>query len=255
MPSKIGSLCFSFFLCVAFLGSAEAAEWKVHFWMKAFIPKTHQGRPDYIKKTTLGTWVVPAPTLPSLVDIGSLSGSCFVTENRDFYEDPTAPARVTTEFILIIKDRKLEIVKNAERDIVRIGETPNVTCITGQNLRPPEVDKSDSVSIGNIRSSGFTRVFFVKASSSNPFYRLAGLTVSPAIDYSFSLTYNYLDRKLYITGTTGYFPAFEAYYSINDGPVQTLLKRSPHGDSTASALADFNLGLNSQNFEGTIPLP
>lgn len=255
MASKIGSLFFSFFLCVAFLGSAEAAEWKVHFWMKAFIPKAHQGLPNYIKRTTLGTWVVPAPTLPSLVDIGSLSGSCFVTDNRDFDGDPTAAARVTTEFILMIKDRKLQIKKHAERDIVRIGETHNVDCNNGKNLSPPKTEKSESVSIGNIRSSGFKRVFFVKASSSNPFYRLAGLTVSPAIDYSFSLTYNYLDRRLYIKGMTGYFPAFEAYYSIDDGPVQTLLRRPPHGDSTASALADFNLGINSQNFEGSIPLP
>lgn len=156
---KIGSLFFIFFLCVALFGNAEAAEWKVHFWMKAFIPKAHQGLPNYIKKTTLGTWVVPAPTLPNLVDIGNLSGSCFVTDNRDFDEDPAASARVTTEFILMIKDRKLQITKHPERDIVRIGETYNVDCNNGKNLRPPETEKGDSVSIGNIRSSGFTRVF------------------------------------------------------------------------------------------------
>lgn len=234
---------------------AIAAEWDVHIWVSAFIPNKHPMLPEYIKKTELGTWVVPAPKPPKIFDLGGLAGSCFVTDNRGFEANPQASSRVTTEFKLVLNNRKLVVDSANGRDKVRIGETHNVDCLSGKDARPPQRESEKSVSIGDVRdNNGFTKVFFVRASSSNPFYKLLGLTVSPSIDFSYVVTYDYLKRTLNIKGTIGYFPAFEAYYSINGGAVQTLMTRNPYQDSTADSLFDFNLGINTRNFDETIKL-
>lgn len=232
----------------------QAAEWEVKFWVSAFIPNKHPMLPDYIRKTELGTWVVSAPKPPKLLDLGGLSGSCFVTDNRGFEANPTASSRVTTELKLTIKNRELVVDSVNGRNKVRIGETHNVDCVSGKDIRPPQKESANSVAIGDVKTNGFTKVFFVRASSSNPFYKLLGLTISPSIDYSYTVTYDYLRHTINIKGTVGYFPAFEAYYSINGGKTQPIMKLSPYQDSTASSLVDFNLGVNTRNFEHTIKL-
>ncbi|ELA6661700.1 DUF3238 domain-containing protein [Vibrio alginolyticus] len=218
--------------------------------MKAFIPNEHPLLPNYIKKTSSGVWVIPAPS----TGFGELSGSCFTTDNRTFNKDPEASARVTTEFVIAISGRELMIEKYGGRDRVRLGETKNVDCKTGKQLRPTEVEDRDSVSIGEVKKKGFNRVFFVRASPSNPFYKILGLSYSPAIDYSFVVTFNSLHRMIDIKGSTGYFPSFEAYYSVNSGPVIKILNREPHDRSTALSLTDLNLGVNTMNFEYQIKL-
>lgn len=237
------------------LSSAQAEQWNVHFWMKAFIPNEHPRVLDYITRTTSGVWVIPAPKIPQLINIGSLSGSCFATDNRLFSIDPNASARVTTEFMILINGRDLKIENYPGRNKIRIGETHNVDCKTGKELRPPETESAETVSIGEVKSSGFNRLFFIKVTSSNPFYKIFGISLSPSIDYSLNFTYNSLHKKIEIKGATGFFPSFEAYYSINNGSVVTILKSEPHGDSTATSLFDLNLGINTVNFEGVIQLP
>lgn len=247
----ISRVCLVFFMFFSSSVKANQTKNEIHFWMKAFIPKSHPSLPQYIKKTTSGNWVISAPQLPKFMDVKGLSGTCFMTDNRGFSDNAFASARVTVDFIIEIKGRKMNLKKNKGKEFVRIGSTHNVDCNTGLNIKEPKTQSSSSVSIGKIKNRGFSNLFFVKVSSSNPFYG----SVSPSIDYSFTFSYNFMSRKITINGSTGYFPSFEAYYSINGEAITSLLKRSPHNDATAMSLIDLNTGFNTINFNAEIDVP
>jgi hypothetical protein len=116
---------------VAYSSDASQDEHRIHLWVKAFIPKKHPKLPDYIVQTKSGVSAIPAPKLPGILDFDKLSGTCFSTDNRDFDSSPTSSARVTLELVLVIKGRELFIESFPDRERIRIGETHNVDCISG----------------------------------------------------------------------------------------------------------------------------
>ncbi|ASQ04092.1 DUF3238 domain-containing protein [Sinorhizobium meliloti] len=212
----------------------------VHVWMKAFIPSSHPTLSGYMKKTTKGTFVIEAPPIPG----SSLKGTCFETDNREFSEDPSASARVSVDLLFKVSIKDMILQKST----VKIGESQNVDCKTGELLRPPKKASDDGVNVGSIKKNGFFRTIFVRAASANPFYG------APDIDYSFTLTFDATRQKLSIKGSTGIFPAYESYWQIDAGPVKPILKRPPQEKATAFDLVDAALGFNTINFDGSISL-
>ncbi len=224
----------------------------VDLWFGAFIPSTDEGRADYIVPTSDGTHVVQAP--PFL----TLKGTCFSTDNRSFDSSTKASSRVFIKIRLIINGADMTTATAVER---RVGPTHNVDCKTGKDLQPPKTAISDTLVVHDVVKANFARTLYLEAASANPFFpsvQVPGthmsLGISPDIDFKISIRYDFLARKMVLNGTVGYFPAFEAYYSLNDGPVKTIYQLGPYKDSTAWSLVDFSSGINTRNVGKTIDL-
>lgn len=238
------------FACILSISDAFASPIHVHIWIKAFVPSQHPVLKDYFLKTAKNTWVIEAPSIPLPgANIGKLPGTCFVTDNRSFDQSPLASARVTTEFDLVIDQRNISVQKFSHREIVRIGQTENVDCKSGETLQPPMTANTNTVTIGDVKQLNFLKVFNIRAASPNPFYKLLGRQVAPDINYEFVFQYDILTRTLKINGVTGYFPSFESYYSIDNGPIKTIIQWTPFKDSTAMSLLDLGTGVNTRSFE------
>lgn len=241
-------------LCLAGLaGPAAAAPPARHvlkLWFRAFIPATHPQLPGYFKTAANGLSVLEAPWQPQVGPIGSLSGTCFTTDQRGFSTDPAKTARATAAVTLVAQGRDL-VLQDSARDI---GVTHNVDCRTGIELQPPKQADKATVTIGTVATSGFNKTLDLKISSPNPFYTIAGVAYAPRIDMTAQLTYDGLFRKLKVAGDAGYFPAFEVLYSLDGGPVTSLQDLQIYQDSTALSLFDFGVGLNMRSYSATLDL-
>lgn len=254
---------------------AHAIDADVRFLIRAFISKDHPGRSNYIKKTEKGTYVVPAPPFPTTSQgvagvqaydtktlkyyEQSLKQTCFETDNRAFSSDPSASARATAEIVLLIRGRNVTVAAPPGRSKNRIGPTGHVDCKTGINITEPKTASQDTVSVGEISIDRFRSTVNIRAASPNPFYLLAqfgsmAISLAPDIDFTAAITFDALKRAIEVKGMAGYFPSFEAYYQVNDGPVEKIINWDPYGDSTAFSLFDLNLGINTRNFEHEIKL-
>lgn len=261
--------------CLLPPAKAVAADHDIHFWVKAFIPKAHPSLPDYVTKTEAGTYVIPAPQIPVFSQgaggipawspevlqyyKSALEKTCFETDNRGFDIDPTVSARITLEYVIQVRGRNISVVPFPGRSLARVGETKNVDCKTGKLLSASQTAPSSDITVGNVKTNGFFKVFFVDASASNPFFNFASLglpslALSPKIDFSFTTTFDPIKSKIEVKGSTGTFPSFEAYASIDNGPVQPLMQRDPAEGATVLSLIDFNTGVNTANFSLEIKL-
>ena len=263
-------------ICFLISGAATAAPvHKVHVWMKAFIPSEHPTLPNYIKKTAKGTYVIEAPNIPAVSQGAggypafspaileyyktSLEKSCFETDNRMFSNSQEASARVTIEYQLNIAGRKMTVEKFENRDFGQTGASHLVDCASGKNLGDPKKADTADVKVGSVKKDGFFSVLFSRAAVANPFYNfdflgLPRISLSPDIDYSFTLRYDPFKQEIEFNGSTGTFPAFELYAQIdNHAPIQ-LLNRSPADGATATSLFDLGMGINTLNFAGKLKL-
>lgn len=245
------------------LQSSEAKDRVVRVWMRAFIPNQHASLPDFIKKTSKGTFVIDAPIMPSsvlkalgkaglfmpnpkLIDLYAedFKQTCFETDNRGFASDPDASSRVSVELVLNASAKDMTIADKK----LQIGPSRNVDCKTGKLLRDPKTASLSGINVGDVKKDGWYRTLFVRVATANPYYGL------PDIDFSYSLRFDPLHQIITIKGSTGAFPAYEAYWNVNDGPVKTLLERTPQDKATPFALFDLNLGFNTVNFNGEMRL-
>ncbi|HMY40543.1 MAG TPA: DUF3238 domain-containing protein [Marinagarivorans sp.] len=244
---------FSGLSCLALPNPCAATVF--HFWIKSFIPNEHPKINNYFKVTSKGTSVLPAPSVQlPIADISKLTDTCFATDNRGFDKSPLASARVTTEMTLVIDERKVSVEKFNGRDMVRIGQTENVDCKSGEQLSPPRATSPDTVSISGVKQQNFIYVVNIKASASNPFYKLLGVQMAPDIDYEVVIQYSVLTKSINVDIVTGYFPSFEAYYTLDDGPVTTIINWPPYENSTAASLFNLGLGINTRSVKYKIKL-
>jgi hypothetical protein len=253
--SVVGALATAIVL-VLLSASAQARPVKVHLWFNAFIPSVHPAIPDYIRKTQKGTYVLEAPDF-----IGPLKGTCFETDNRSFDLSPDASSRISVNVVLDISGAEMTVGPQPEHKMKRTGQSHNVDCDTGEELQPPKQAPEDSIVIGKVVKGDFVRTLFIDAPDANPFYpnvAIPGthvyLGVSPDIDFKVSVRYEVARAKVFVTGTVGYFPSFEGYYSLNDGPVVPLYQLPPYEKSTAIDLIDLATGINTRNISGEIKL-
>lgn len=232
----------------------------VRVWMRAFIPNNHPSLPNYIKQTSNGLTVIEAPDpIIAGVRLGPLAGTCFATDNRGFSNDLSASARVTVDLNIIIQERReIKVESVSGSGFVKVGETHNVDCKSGRELQPARKEDLDSVEVGTVRKNGFLRVFNVKASSGNPFYKVFNIGVAPKIDYEVVFTYDAVRTTLSLKGVIGNFPSFEAYGSINGQQTFNIVQVNPAKEATAMSLFDgiinASLGINTRNFSHDIDL-
>jgi hypothetical protein len=251
--------------------AAQPFQASVHFWLHAFIPSEHPSVPNYIQRTAKGTYVIPAPKTPecpssplctAIVIAGEkvlldLEGTCFTTDSRLFSSEPTASARMTVEFVARMTGRELRLEPAENREIRRIGETHNVDCRSGADLKAPRRASVEQISIGEVKTSALFRTVNIRGAAADPFYTLITVGgkdfgLGPHIDFELVVAYNHANRVLEVKTVLGVFPAFEAYYRVNGGPTQTAFALSPRPGSTAASLIDLGLGINTRNAPDTM---
>jgi len=232
-------------------GAAQAPERRVRIWIDAFIPAEHPTNPGYIKRAQNGRTVIEAPENPLLGFVG-IKGSCFATDDRAFSSSPTVSARVMIETVAVVRGR--DIVRTEDppgRPPIRIGATDNVDCTSGA-LLSSKTAPADGTRITPVKNGNFVSSFGIISKAANPFYPSL---ITPKIDIDAVVERRYLKRDIRVYGAIGVFPAFEAYYSIDGGPVTRLFTLPPGPGTTALDLVDFGTGFKTRNFEATIPLP
>jgi hypothetical protein len=225
-------------------------EVRVRIWIRAFIPSEHPSNPGYIKRTSNGHYVIEAPENPLLTFLGA-KGSCFETDNRSFESSPVVSSRVTVEKIFIVKGRDIIGMEDPPgRPAIRIGSTDNVECDSGA-LLARKLASADGTSISPVKNGNFVSTVGIMSKTSNPFYPSL---ITPKIDIDAVVERRFLKRDIRVYGAVGIFPAFEAYYSIDDGPAIKLFTLPPADRTSAIDLVDFGTGFKTRNFEATIPL-
>lgn len=230
---------------------AEVPDRNVHVWIKAFISPP-QGTSAAFAKTADGKWGLRAP----LSAVPLLPKGCFGIDERGFEANPDASARVTFEANLLIEAREMHVLGYLGKKQARIEATTNFDCDTGAELQPPRSAAETTVKIGSVKKSPDGRMFTfnVRASSPNPYYDV-GMSLAPRIDFEAVFRFNVITQRLTITGTTGVFPSFEMYYSLNGAAPVAIVKRAPAPGVGPISLADLGTGVNTLNFQQVINLP
>lgn len=247
---KYFSVIFVAWLLSVGIANAGQLNHDVHIWFKSFIPAQHPTLAELTRRTSKGTYVIPAPTTWPIYP--SLSGTCFSTDDRNFEALPTASSRTTVEFVIKIRGREISVEPPpGGRDMVRVGLTRNVDCATGEDKLTPKRASVSGISIGSVRKDGFSRVFFVQASASDPFYTAIP---APSVDFVFTVRYDFLGRSIDIRGTADNFPSFEGYYELDGRAPLPIARLDPADKAGALSLFDLYIGLNSRNFETKIDL-
>ncbi len=185
---------------------------KIVFWINCFIPNSVcEKRGDIFAVQT----PTPVPRF-------------FAGDQRDFSSDIGALARVHSEVTItdLDNDSPTFTQNNFCGESIEVDANGNVinratadsSRVLFQNLRGSQtVDPEGGVVDG---PAGSVQIDF-QGSASNP------LIAAPDIDYSGTLVIDVNGRVVSVSGARNGFPAYEAYCSVDDGDVLTLLNAQP----------------------------
>lgn len=198
-----------------FLSVQGHAEDRLHSVLRAFIPNALENAPQYIK---------PIPSRPNqfMIEDPLHRKTCFATDHQSFSSDFSAPARLMTEFVLVVKVDKASIEKVGGKDYHRCGPSEKLT-VDGDHVTAT-ITKRASLKTNAMGTPIFANSMaqvIGQAAASNPFL------LSPWVDYSFDIVFKPTSKELVIKMNVGAFPAFEGYVTLNDGPKKTLFKAKP----------------------------
>jgi hypothetical protein len=224
---------------------------RLHIWVKAFIPSSLAGDSEYVKPVPNrpGCFMIPDPVSPNI---------SYLTDNRGFSSNPTASARLTTEFVLVIDESSARIEKANGREYHRCDPSERLNALTGATIAkatatPSVPGTGEFFSIGGPHVAGSKTQVIFQCSAKNPV--LEGKVfalVAPNIDYSLDLTYDRSTKHLTYRGSIGRFPSFEAYVSRGNGPTKTLFRESPPPGADARALYDLGTGVGDRAVSGEV---
>jgi hypothetical protein len=192
-----------------------AAPTHLHIWFRAFIPKSHPSRPNYIRQIPGNPprWVVPRPTIPwTDTSIPILFDTCFVTDNLTFSSDSVASARITSEAVINYDNGTVALEQAQGRPLHRADPSEEVDCDTGKTKKAATADTSN-MHFGNPSSADGVVQIVLNAQAKNP---LAPRFGTPTIDYGGTITWNVTKGTLQFRGYAGVFPAFEAYAALDN---------------------------------------
>lgn len=213
---------------------------KIHIIFRAFIPNHHPGNPGYIRKVPgrPDKFMIDPPLSSWPIFIRKIIGTdgCFMTDHRDFSDDPAAQSRLTTEFRLVINGHNSVVEPIPGKAFQWAGATEKVNCNTGETMELGTAIPHTAVFREPFRVAGpfvngdDIQITFQNAAS-NPL-----AFPSPDVDYSLDMIYNIRTKKLSYKATVGAFPAFEAYARMNNDATVELFKLMPTGDTAWSLL-------------------
>lgn len=222
------------------IANASAQDRYVDVWIRVFIPKALSSPPGAVLKTDNGLYVISAPAL------GGFGGTCFTTDQREFSPDIGVSSRVVVNLRISVQGRNIKLGQIGDFPQVVIGETHNVDCKSGKDLKAPMKADARDTTISDVVAGEFYRNFSVRISAGDPFYTLFGVGIAPKIDSEILFSYDVSTRKLKVSGTYQVFPSFEIYYKKKGGQVKKILAESPAEGSGPFSMFDFGTALLSK---------
>jgi hypothetical protein len=187
----------------------------IDIWIRSFIPIIHEGNPGY---------TLPLPTNPAhtmIRDPNWFSTSCYLTDQRQFSDDPEASVRMGSH--VVIKTGELATVVVSDKSS---SQSVEISCETGAERCRKPVDMSRTT-FGLINQEGDALRLRVHGEANNACFRGA-----PSIQYDGEFVVDLTEGTIKFDGTVGKFPAFEAYARANDGTIQKIFQEPPVPRST-----------------------
>jgi len=191
----------------------------ITIWLNAFIPNS-----VCVQKGDLFAIEVPVPSGTPVPEVRFFTG-----DQREFSEDINASARMHSEVRIEALSSDVPQLA-AQRQIC--GESHEVD--GDGNIIASATASTDRMSFFNLRGSQTidpnggvidgipdSVQIDVAGSASLP------LIIAPDIDYSGTFIIDRAEGNVLFRGAVSGFPAFEMYFSVNDGPPVTLAQISP----------------------------
>jgi hypothetical protein len=204
MLKSIGALV----LLASAMSAATAAD-DIHIWVRGFIPDS---------SLTAGV-------------LRASDGGCIATDHRGWSESIDAPARVGSDFHLVLSD-SLPVLRPGLQKVNSASPVHQVDCQSLQELAvvPAQLLADD---VGTPAQNQAKTLVTVLAAIPDPQRAWSSSTIS----YGATFTYDRATQTLEYQASTGLFPAYEAYATLNDGPVVTVFRSGPlqRNESTESS--------------------
>jgi len=196
MTKMVGICALWYALGVA---SADAADDDIHIWIRGFIPD--------------------AATMPGMLKASD--GGCIATDRRSWSNATDASARLSSDFHLVLND-STPAIRATRKKVNAATANRQVDCQTTQELAAaPAQLVADQVG-EPVQAQEKTQVT-VLAAVPDPQRSWSSSTIG----YAATFTYDRNTRTLEYQAATGLFPAYEAYATLNDGPVITVFRSGP----------------------------
>jgi len=213
-------------------GSAHAAD-DVHLWVRGFIPDSLSA--DTADGTARGV-------------VKASDGGCFSTDQRGWSDEDDASSRLSSDFHLVIPDSGVPVVRPSQQRVHSAGTIHQVDCQSAQELAASPTQLLASV-VGTPSQTDAKTQIHILAAVADPQRPWSSSTIS----YDVTFTYDRTTKTLDYVATTGLFPAYEAYASLNEGAAVTVLRSGPlrRNESTEAATVELK---GSVNLSGKRPM-
>jgi sulfur transfer complex TusBCD TusB component (DsrH family) len=180
----------------------------IKIWLKAFIPIDSEGSAP-----------VPGDSSKTMLLTGPVD-RCFLTDERRFSEDIDAKARMHSEIEIDLRARTLL------NELHKCYETTEIDCHTSE-VKCVDYADSSHMSWSNFQVSPEGAISVdLSGSTHNPCMKMAGVDVSPNLDYNGTLTIVLLDNGVSVAfkGNIETYPAFEMYAVVDGGAPQIIFQ-------------------------------
>ena len=205
-----------------FSAPVQAAD-DVHIWLRGFIPGSSEA----------------VDTSPGVI-VRASDGQCFGTDQRGWSEEPNAPARLSSDFHLLLPDNAEPLVRPARRTVTSAEKLRQLDCQSAQELAVAQTQLLANV-VGTPSQADDRTQVSILAAVPDPQRPWSSATIS----YDATFTYDRSTRTLDYRATTGSFPAYEAYATLNDGPVITVFRSGPvHRSEAETATVELKGSVN-----------
>jgi len=196
--TKWVGVCALWCTCGAVATAAYAAD-DVHIWVRGFIPD-----------------VAATPGMLKASD-----GGCVATDHRTWSDATNASARLSSDFHLVLNDGA-PVIRATRQKVNTAAVNRQVDCQTTQELAAaPAQLLADEVG-EPVQNQDKIQVT-VLAAVPDPQRAWSSST----INYGATFTYDRSSKTLEYQAATGLFPAYEAYATLNEGPVITVFRSGP----------------------------
>ena len=216
-------------LVTLLLAQSVSAADDVHIWIRAFIPDVAGSSGD-----SYGTNVTGAALMRAS------DGGCIATDQRSWSDATGARSRLVSDFHLLVDTTGVQLQPSTGGQVTAASAIRSVDCTSGAEigvlpaqLLADELQSPGQTDAAPTDNDARARVF---AAVADPLRSWSSAT----IHYDATFTYNRQSRTLEYEAMTGAFPAYEAYATLNSGPVVTVFRSGPvrRGELPAGAKTD-----------------
>lgn len=226
-------------IAAALLSQSVAAADDVHIWIRAFVPDAVAGFKEFSE---------PVTASPGQFFLRATDGGCIATDHRSWSDVPGASSRLSSDFHLVIDGQSAPVVRASGTQTTSAAAVRTIDCASGAELAAtPAPLLADGMSTPAQSEKGARLTLL--AAIADPLRPWSSAT----IHYDASFIYDARTHTLAYQASTALFPAYEAYASLNEGPVVTVFRSGPFR-SVESGGATAKLDARSIEVKGSVIL-